>query len=86
MSNLDLENTVCPMCNVGRLWTGTRTVTLERSAAIVVIKDVPGRVCDSCGEGYSDEATTEEVLRTANAAFDRGAEVEVLGYRAYRAA
>ena len=86
MSKRDLENAACPVCNVGRLRQGTRTLTLERDDAIVVIKEVPGWVCGSCGEGYSSEETTDHVLKVANSAFDRGAEVEVLGYQASRAA
>lgn len=75
-----LEGTPCPVCNAGQLHKGTRARLLEQADAVVVIKDVPGYVCDSCGEGYSDEETTRRVLRMARQAFERGAEVEVLRY------
>lgn len=86
MNKSEMEGQACPICNVGRLKSGTRTVTMERGVSIVVIKEVPGWVCDSCGEGYSDEETTSHVLDIANSAFDRGAEVEILAYQAHRAA
>lgn len=43
---------------------------MERDDAIVVIKEVPGWVCDSCGEGYSDEKATTHILDVATSAFD----------------
>lgn len=86
MSKTQIEGKACPVCNVGHLHPGTRTITMERDDSIVVIKEVPGWVCDSCDEGYSDEETTAHVLDVATSAFDRGAEVETVAYQAPRAA
>jgi hypothetical protein len=50
---------------------------LERGAATVVIKDVPARVCDTCGEAYFEEEILEQLFLEAGDAVARGAEVEV---------
>ena len=55
-------------------------MTLERGQATVVVKDVPARVCDACGEAYLEEAVVEQLFREADEAVLRGAEVEVRHY------
>lgn len=76
----DLDGATCYVCRTGHLSTGTYTNTFEKNGSVVVVKDIPGWVCDSCGEGYADAATTKRVLRLANNAFERGVEVEVLRF------
>jgi YgiT-type zinc finger domain-containing protein len=58
----------CVVCKQGEAPPGQVTVTLERGGALVVIRGVPARVCDNCGEEYLDEATTAALLETADAA------------------
>jgi hypothetical protein len=55
-------------------------VTLERDGAILVIRGVPARVCENCGEEYLDEATTGALLETADAAAQAGVQVDVRNY------
>lgn len=61
---------------------GTTTVTLERGATTIVVKDVPADVCEACGEAYLDEAVTRAVFALGEDAVKRGAEVEILRYAA----
>ena len=70
----------CAFCRGGRLRSGHTTMTLERGAATVVVKQVPALVCDACGEAYLEEEVTEQLFREADAAIARGAEVEVRRY------
>ena len=42
----------CVICKYGETAPGKVTVTLEDEAATVVIKEVPARVCQTCGEEY----------------------------------
>ncbi|MHB8237633.1 MAG: type II toxin-antitoxin system MqsA family antitoxin [Acidithiobacillus ferrivorans] len=44
----------CVICRHSATQPGTVTVTLERGATVVVIKDVPAEVCSQCGEYYLD--------------------------------
>jgi len=72
----------CSICRTGQTATGTVTVTLQRGATTVVIKEVPAEVCDNCGEYFLSEAITRDVLARAEAAVSKGAEVEILRYAA----
>ena len=62
------EAVMCCHLPTGRIQPGKATVTLERGGAIVVVRGVPARVCDNCGEEYLDGTTTAELLKTAEAA------------------
>jgi YgiT-type zinc finger domain-containing protein len=52
----------CVICRQGETRPGKATVTLERGGATFVIRGVPARVCDNCGEEYLDETTTADLL------------------------
>lgn len=67
----------CLICKVGVYKPGRVTVKLERGAAIVLVKQVPAEVCDTCSNYLLDQATTKKVLEIANDSFDSGAELEV---------
>ena len=72
----------CVICRHSATQPGTVTVTLERGATVVVIKDVPAEVCSQCGEYYLDEKTTRHAMNMAEQAVQRHAEVEILRYAA----
>jgi YgiT-type zinc finger domain-containing protein len=72
----------CTICKTGQLVSGKVTVTLSRGVTTVVIKDVPGRVCDDCGEYWLDESVTETVSRMADEAARRGQELQLLKFGA----
>ena len=68
----------CVICKNGTTRKGKVTVTLERNGSIIAIKDVPAQVCQNCGEYFLDAAMTTEVLRQAEQAVEKGAEVQVI--------
>jgi YgiT-type zinc finger domain-containing protein len=70
----------CLICKHGEVRPGTATVTLERDAMTLVVKGVPARVCEVCGEEYLDEAITSHLLETAEEAARQGVRVEVREY------
>ncbi len=39
---------------------------IERGNAILLITDIPARVCENCGETYMDEETAQGVQDLAN--------------------
>ena len=55
----------CVICKKGTTRPGTSTVTLERDKVTLVVRLVPARVCENCGEAYMDEKTTSRLLKTA---------------------
>ncbi len=58
----------CVICKQGEVAPGTATVTLRRGECILIFKDVPAEVCDSCAEYFLSEAVTEKLLQRAEAA------------------
>lgn len=72
----------CVICKKGETQPGTSTVTLERDTATLVVKLVPARVCQNCGEAYMDEKTTSRLLKTAEEAARAGVRVDLRDYAA----
>ena len=70
----------CLICKQDETQDGATTVTLERDALTLVIKNVPARVCPNCGEAYVDETVTAELLRTAEQMAAAGAQVDIRQY------
>jgi YgiT-type zinc finger domain-containing protein len=72
----------CLFCKQGEAKQGEVTVTLQRGDTTVIIKGVPADVCENCGEYYLSDNVTERVMRIAEDAVAKGAEVEILRYAA----
>lgn len=72
----------CVICRYGETKPGRTTVTLERDSLTLVIKDVPARICMTCGETYVDEDVSAKLLRLVDQASQSGVQVEVRQYRA----
>lgn len=70
----------CVICKHGTLTEGHTTQTLERGDVVVVFKNVPAQICDTCGEAYMDEAVTRDLLASAERAAAAGVEVDVRHY------
>ena len=70
----------CAVCRLGDLQPGKATVTLERDGLTLVVKGVPARVCENCGEEYVAEAETRRLLQTAIDAVHAGVKVDVRDY------
>jgi YgiT-type zinc finger domain-containing protein len=71
----------CGFCT-GQLEDSFTTTTLERGKATLIVKRVPARVCDACGETYLDEAILARLLREADAAAAQGMAIQVRYYAA----
>ncbi len=72
----------CVVCKQGEAKAGHTTITLERAGTTLVIKGVPARICDNCGEAYVDEAITNQLLELAETAFKAGVQIEVRQFTA----
>ncbi len=72
----------CVICTHGDVSPGVATVTLERGDLTMVVKHVPARVCDNCGEEYVDEETAAKLFRTSDEMARLGAQVDVREYKA----
>jgi YgiT-type zinc finger domain-containing protein len=70
----------CVICKQGEIRPGTATVMLERNGMTLVVKSVPARVCENCGEEYVDEDVTARLLREAEDAARSGVQVDIREY------
>jgi YgiT-type zinc finger domain-containing protein len=67
----------CVICKNGETQPGKTTVPLERGGTTLVVKGVPARVCDNCGEAYVDEQVTRKLTQAAAEALRAGVQVDV---------
>jgi len=72
----------CLICRIGETRGGSVTVTLQRGESIIIIKNVPAKICQNCGEYYLSEEVTDIVLKKAEKAVENRPEVEILQYAA----
>ena len=56
----------CLVCKHNRFKKGTTILPIERGKAILLITDIPARLCENCGETYLDEETAQGVQDLAN--------------------
>jgi YgiT-type zinc finger domain-containing protein len=56
----------CLVCKDSRFRMGTTILPVERGKAILLITDIPARVCENCGETYLDEEIAQGVQDLAN--------------------
>ncbi|HZD55595.1 MAG TPA: type II toxin-antitoxin system MqsA family antitoxin [Anaerolineales bacterium] len=70
----------CVVCKQAETRPSTTSVLLERDGRTLVIKNVPARVCENCGEAYVDEKVTDELLEQAEELVQTGTQVEIRQY------
>lgn len=70
----------CVVCKHGETIDGYATVTIERDALTFVVKKVPARVCNNCGEEYMNEQIVTELFKSAAEISKSGAELDVRHY------
>jgi len=70
----------CIICKNGTTMPGSDTLTIEMEGHLVIIRDVPGEVCENCGHFYIDSNAAIEVQKKIKKAVADGAELEILKY------
>ena len=68
-----LEGESCIRCPMGRYEKGRFTRTMEKGDTVVVVKDVPGYLCDTC----SEKTMSSEVVDRLDAILQRAVEGNV---------
>ena len=69
---------ICLTCKIGTPRPGTTTVLLGKKGSLVILKEVPARICDNCGERYFDSDVTKQMLEEADSVYKKGAELEII--------
>lgn len=70
----------CVICNNGETVPGETMYTGMDGETIVVVKNVPAKVCDNCGESYVSSETAARLLKPLNGGADANVEVVVIEY------
>ena len=70
----------CVICKNGETEPGSTIFTFTDDETIVVVKDVPAKICDNCGEEYLDSETTRRLLDGSVGEVNHDVEVEVRDY------
>jgi hypothetical protein len=55
---------------------------VERKGAILVVRGVPARVCENCGEEYLEDSDVARLGDLADETAKPGVQVEIRDYRA----
>ena len=71
---------ICLICRQAEIVDGLTSVTFERGEMRLVVKDVPARVCPSCGEAYVEEDVAVWLLREAEEMSVAGGMDETIDY------
>jgi YgiT-type zinc finger domain-containing protein len=56
---------ICLICRQAETVDGLTSVSFERGEMRLIVKDVPARICPSCGEAYVEEDVALRLLRGA---------------------
>ena len=56
----------CVICKNKRMTRGTTVLPIERRTAVLLVTDIPARICANCGEPYIDEKIAKQVEALAN--------------------
>ncbi len=70
----------CLVCKNGETAPGVATVTLERDDLILVVRGVPAKICENCGEEYLEDEAANHLLTSAEEAARSGVHVDVRDY------
>ncbi len=71
-----VKGSVCPLCGGSRR-QGTTTFTAELGFGVVVVRDVPAKVCSQCGADWIDDRVAERIEHLVDEARRKRSQVEV---------
>jgi YgiT-type zinc finger domain-containing protein len=70
----------CPLCG-GEKQTGTTTFAVDLKFGVVVVRDVPAFICQTCGDAWIDDPVAERLEAVVADARRKQAVVEVTHWR-----
>jgi len=59
---------------------GVTTVTFDKDNVIIVFRNVPAQVCDTCGDYTIEGSIAKALLKTAKEERVKGHEISILNY------
>ena len=70
----------CVICKAGSTIAGTETVSLEKNGQLVIIRSVPGEVCENCGHFHVSAYAALSIEAKVRKALEDGAELEIMQF------
>ncbi len=70
----------CYMCK-GNLKIKKVNYVVDLDNTIIIIKGVPAKVCEQCGEQYFDDTTAENIEKMVNELRKFSTEITVVNYK-----
>ena len=68
----------CVICKTGTTEPGKVTVTIDVKGTVVVIRDVPAKVCSNCGNYYLSSEITKLISEKVQQTISKGVEIEII--------
>ena len=72
----------CVVCKNGDTADGKTTVTIDQDGSLLVLRGVPARVCQNCGEAYVSSEVTGAILHAAEETRKQQIEIDVRQFHA----
>lgn len=70
----------CYICKEGETAPGHAPLAFERDGKLVVLRDVPGEVCDTCGHLYMSANVAVDLQKRAEKALAGEMEMAIVQY------
>lgn len=70
----------CPLC-AGNKIDGSTTYTVDLGFGVVVVRNVPAKICKQCGEEWIDASVARSLENIVVSAKAKHSLVEVVGYQ-----
>ena len=70
----------CPLCG-GDKKEGHTTYSVDLGFGVVVVRDVPAKVCGQCGEEWIDAQVARRLEEIVNSARDKRPQLEVMPFQ-----
>jgi YgiT-type zinc finger domain-containing protein len=71
---------ICLICRQAEVLDSLTSVSFQRGEMYLTVKDVPARLCQSCGEAYVDEAVARRLLQSVEEMYKAGRLEEAMDY------
>jgi YgiT-type zinc finger domain-containing protein len=73
------EGNRCPVCG-GEKRNGETTYSVDLGESVIVVRNVPARICGMCGEEWIDDGTARKLENVVEAARKSGSQVEIVAF------
>ncbi len=69
----------CPLC-LGTIHSGSTDFMVDLKPGILIVKEVPARICSLCGEEWLDMEISDTLDKLVAKMRERGAHLEIIPY------